>query len=174
MKMTNIKHILTYIFLTVSCVIALFVGIFVTKALFFKNDINKTGQTNTFFRANKKGVDISIKKNDFYTDNSNMVIINISNDKFVIIYNRNQIKMFTRNEFGDFSDKILSQRLTSFAKLLWKYIDLSNLMKLEPLVIEKTMGKLIANNQDYTNDMVTYTNFCLGFVATDASKSNSK
>lgn len=161
----KLSHILTYSLLGLSCLISLIVGYLVTNALFMKNNIEATGLTNTSVRAKDANVDISMTKRDFYTDTSHMTIINMEPEKFLVIYNRNQMKIFTRHEFGEFSDEILSQRLTPFARLLWKYIELSRIMKLQPLVIEKNMGKLVANSQDYTQDLVTYTNFCLGFLA---------
>lgn len=168
----KIKYIITYFFLGLACVTTLIVGYLVTRALMMDNNIEKTGLTNTFVRAKNAKIDISMTKSDFYTDTSHMAIINLEPEKFLIIYNKNQMKLFTRQEFGDFSDHILSQRLTSFASLLWKYIEMSKIMKLQPFIIEKNMGKLVANCQDYTHDMVTYTNFCLGFLAKQTQEQN--
>lgn len=164
-KKMNLKKISTYIFLILSCLLTLFVGVLLIKAMSIKNSIEISGETNTAKRARSQKIDLSLKKEDFYTDTSEMIIFNLSPNRFLVLYNKNQMKIFERDDFGDFSDQFLSKRLTPFARLLWKYFELSRILKLSPLRIEKTMGKLLANNSDYSHDLVTYTNFCLGFLA---------
>lgn len=159
------KTTLTYIFLTISLLFTFFTIYIIIRSTFTSNDIEKTGQTNTFERAKYQNIDLTINKGDFYTDNSELLLFNLTPNKFLIIYNKSQIKIFDRAEFASFSDDFLSKRLTPFAKLLWKYFEMSKIAKLNVLKMEKNMGKLIANNVDYTIDLVTYTNFCLRFVA---------
>lgn len=169
----NIKKISTHTFLVISSLIALFSIMLLMKSWYHANDIMKSKQTTTFLRAKGNNIDLSIKKEDFHTDTSTMAIYNLSPENFIVIYNNNQIKMFNRAEFEDFYSEFLMKRKTSFSDLLWRYIELTKLAKLPALKIKKSMGKLYANNSDYTNDMVSYSNFCLSFLSVQENEKDT-
>lgn len=160
----NYKKASTYAFLSLSLLV--FIGTIILLIISCRQDkIFERGQTRTFYRAKNNKINLEMTKEDFYTETSTMLLFNASKDTFVFIYNDNQIKILSRDELEMFSDEFLKKRVSPFAEIFLKYIELSRIISLPILRFEKTMGKLIINNRDYTHDLASYSNFCISFLA---------
>lgn len=160
---------ITYGFFMISLFLVISIMILVVFSC-RKNDILDRKQTVTFQKAKKNNINIEIQKEDVHVEVSTLFLFNVSNDTFVAIYNEKQIMIFTRKELVLFLDEFLKKRMTPIGDILWKYVELSKILLLPVLKFEKNMGKLIVNNCDYTQDLISYSNFCINFLAKNEVK----
>lgn len=162
----NYKNTASYAFIVASVLLFLACLLLVIRSC-KANKLLTKGQTRTHQRAKRNKINIGMTKEDFHTESSTMLFFNIDRERFVFIYNGNQMKIVQREKLESFSDGFLGKRMTPFGELLWKYIEMSRILLMPVLKFERTMGRFIANNRDYTQDLVSYSNFCLNFLADD-------
>ncbi|ELQ75588.1 hypothetical protein THOM_1451 [Trachipleistophora hominis] len=168
-KIMNYKKVSTYVFLSLSLIV--FIGAIILLIMSCRTEqIIEQGQTRTFYRAKSNKIDLGMTKEDFYTETSTLILFNVSKDTFIFVYNENQIKILSRDELEELSDEFLRKRVSPFGEMLLKYIELSRIIFLPILKFEKTMGKLIINNRDYTHDLASYCNFCMSCLAKSDKK----
>ncbi|EPR80099.1 hypothetical protein SLOPH_2197 [Spraguea lophii 42_110] len=117
-------------------------------------------QTNTFYLAKENNINLSITLDDIFANNFTLMILNVSSDIFIFIYNENKLKIITREQFIEKLEDFSSNGNDKVVELFTKILDVGNFIVLKPIKIVKSSGRIYVNNANLSKNIRSFNNIC--------------